>query len=509
MLTRCLSILLVSTALAGCSQQETPADPIPQGPDSEALLSELTLKLDETTRRYMEEHHLPGAVIVLVRDGKTIFKRGYGLANVENGTAVDPDKTLFRIGSISKALTLLTLTRLADDGRVHLDDDVASYFEGIENPYSFEEPVRIRDLLTHTTGFDQIGIGRQIGDWDSSLEERKAARPGLSEFLRAGNLRRVSPPGQYFRYDTYGTSLAGAILEKVTGLPYAAAMKQELFNPVGMSDSFVEVDADRRDDLALGYGFVDGKYEPQPYEVYVTLPASSIDATAADMGRLLEVLTGGGASSKGRFFSQVTADAVLAPQFRPHPDFVGVTHGLRESYSGSRRPEVPVRSVEHGGDMLGYNAGLVIVPELSLGLFFATNRSGEAGGSHVRIGRPILETVIDTLYEGPGLELGPLPSPQPDLDLSEYLGDYYYGVFCHSCSSEEYHQGGWRRGNPQAVTASDGALMISEKLYLPQGGDVFVRSDGEKRVFFGRDSHGQVSFFVYSSSADTFERMDS
>ncbi len=143
----------------------------------------------------------------------------------------------------------------------------------------------------------------------------------------------MSPAGEYFRYGTYGSTLAGAIIEKVTGQPYATAMRKEMFEPLGMSRSFVEADEKHLKDLALGYGFVGDRYVSQPYEVYVTTPASSVDATPADMGRLLEALTGDGANTNGRFLSPQTARTVLAPQFRPHPEFLGLSHGLRESYA--------------------------------------------------------------------------------------------------------------------------------------------------------------------------------
>lgn len=508
--THALVSLLVLAAAIGCSPSEAPAPPLsnPAPATDEALIDDLTAKVDATMGAALDDHHLPGAAVVIVKDGETILQRGYGMANLERGHPVDPETTLFRIGSISKALTLLTLTRLVDDGRLSLDDDVDTLFEGIENPFGFQSPITVEHLLTHTAGLDQIGSGRHIRHFDLSLPERKALRPSLSEFL-GNNLRRATPAGQYFRYDTYGTTLAGALLEQVSGLPYPQGMRQELFLPLGMASSFVEVETEYFGQLATGYGFVDGEYVAQPYEVYLTLPASSIDATPADMGRLLEALTADGANHHGRLFSPATAEAVRQPQFRPHEEFLGMTHGLRESRAGRRYLEVPLRAIGHGGDMLGYKAVMTLLPELNVGVFVVANRNREAGGERVDISRPILDLVIDAFHEGRhGERLIPLPSIQRDRDLSDYVGNYYFGVFCHTCSQDELNQGGWSRGAAKEVTADDGVLTISDQQFIPRGDDVFVQSDGRRMVYFGRDITGKPSFFVYSTSVDTFERVE-
>jgi len=471
----------------------------------ELATSELTKGVDETVRSLMSKSHIPGVAVVIVKDGKTIFKRGYGVANVEQSTKVDPDKTLFRIGSVSKALTLLSLTRQIDQGRLKLDDDVSDYFEGIENPHGFKQPVTIENLLTHTSGFDQIGIGRHVRSFDRTLAERKSMRAAIAEFLKASNLRRVTRPGEYFRYDTYGSTLAGAVIERVTGLPYAKAMQKEMFEQLGMDRTFVEADTNHFGDLATGYGYVGGSYVAQPYEVYATTPASSIDSTPTDMGRLLEALTGGGENSHGRLFSSEMAKAVLSPQFRPHPEFRGVTHGLFESNSRSREFERAVRTVGHGGSMKGFFSAFSIVPEHNLGIFVVANRAPESGGGGVPIGS-VLATVICNLPDVPVRKNFDVPKRVAERDLSEYSGDYFYGVFCHECTAEEVAQGAWQRGDPRTVTENEGMLTIGDDEYIPAGDDVFVRSDGQKRVFFGRDENKSVSFFVYSSSVDTFER---
>ena len=507
---RCGGLLL---ALAACSPSQASSDQAQEPVDTRqdalgaAQLVELEAAVDSRFQAFMEANHLPGGAVVVVHEGTTLFTKAYGLADVAQRVQVDSERTLFRIGSISKALTLLTLARLVDEGRLSYDTDVAEYFPDMSNPNGFRQPVTVRHLMTHTTGFDQIGIGRQIGAFDQPLSVRQAYRPTLEEFLNDGNLRRVSPAGVYSRYDTYGTTLAGALLEKVTGLDYAAAMQQEMFGPLGMGRTFVETEEGFQDDLALGYGFVDGAYVPQPYEVYLTRPASSIDGTISDMGLLLEALTGDGSSRDGRLFGADMAEAVRQAQFRPHPDFLGYTHGLRESWVGRERLEQPLRAVGHGGDMLGFSSQMLLIPELGIGIFATANRNGEAGGGFFRAGDPVMEAVLDVLPSTSTPSPKSVPERVVGQDLSEYTGTYRYGVYCHSCTDQEFAQGGWRPSTEREVTDADGALRIGDQEFLPLGDDVFVQSDGARRVFFGRDDSGRVTYYLYSTSVDTFERV--
>ena len=480
----------------------------PQQPEASARTLDterLTRRIDETVERVMRERNLPGAAVVVVQRGRTVLSRGYGVADVETGRAVDTDRTLFRIGSITKALTALAVTRLVDQGRLSFDDDVSTWIDDLELQGSFDEPVRVRHLVTHTAAFDQIGVGRQLGGFEYPLPTRQAARPPLAEFLR-GNLRRTDEPGRFMRYDTYGIVLAGLLLEKVTGKTYDQAMKELVFDPAGMSRSSVEVTPELEPDLALGYGFGDGGYAPQHYEVYLTTPASSIDATPADMGRLLEALTSDGANEHGRLLSAAAARAVGQPQFRPHPEFPGITHGFWERPLGRRADGSAGFSVEHGGGMLGFTSRLALLPELESGFFVTTNRDWEAGGGDVEITGAVGDVIVEELLGA--LEQAPLSRPEGHGgDLEQYAGNYVNGVYCRTCSDEEFRMGGWPMRRPQSVAVDGEALVFGEARYLPAGDDIFVREDGLQRLSFGRGGDRQVAFLVESDGPVTLEKL--
>jgi CubicO group peptidase (beta-lactamase class C family) len=457
----------------------------------------------------MAAEHVPGLAIVVVQSGRTILKRGYGVADLATGRRVDPERTLFRIGSITKALTALAVTRVAADGRADMNADVSNYVGGIRNVSGSDRPVTVRDLISHSSGFDQVGLDRHIREFERPLAERKAMRPGLKQFLEAGNLRRTTPPGQLYRYDTYGITLAGLVLQQATGLPYAQAMHREMFGPLGMRDSFVEADAAHLGQLAVGYGFVDGAYVPQPYEVYVTTPASSIDATPADMGRLLEALTSDGANEHGRLLDRLTLQAVLAPQFRPQPHCPGVTHGLFEGQFNSGPGQSRPRTIGHGGNMLGFSSLLTIAPEGRLGIFVAVNRDTEAGGGSLRIDRRITNLVLEQLAASAGNAAPALQFAGTPGAYGAFSGNYHFGVYCRTCTAAEQARGAWPRGEPKVVASLERGVRIDGETYLATTEKgVFLRADRERHVCFGSDRRGRISHFNFSNSPNTFERAE-
>ncbi|MEO0451225.1 MAG: serine hydrolase domain-containing protein, partial [Pseudomonadota bacterium] len=293
----------------------------------------------------------------------------------------------------------------------------------------------------------------------------------------------------------------------VTGLSFADAMQQEVFAPLGMTRTAVEVRPEHEADLAKGHGYVDGAYVTTPYEIYLTPPASSIDATVADMGRLLEALTGDGANAHGRLVSAETQARILAPHYQPRAGFAGMSHGLWESLSEGRGPDsTPLRTLGHGGDMWGFNGSMTLIPELDLAYYVVANRNGEGGGPRVKIGGPVMRAIIETYLPDRTAEPKARPEIDPPTDLSAYEGAYYWSVFCHTCSAEEFELGAWRRPDPITVSAETGTLRIDDRVFLPLGDDVFLDSEGYDEVYFKRDKAGTVTSYSFREDPTTFEK---
>ena len=497
-----LLMLLCSTDVA-CQKNSISPDL-----SDEVQLSALTKVVDKAMLDELRDNHIPGAAVVVVQKGKTVYKKGYGIADVNKNTKVDPDRTVFRIGSISKALTLLTLTKLIDQGKLKIDDALADYVDGIENPYDIDKPITMYNLLTHTTGLDQIGLNRHIYDHHLSVKERVGQRPSLSEFLGNGNLRKVSEPGAYYRYDTYGTTAAGAVIEMITGKEYGRAMQDLLFRPLGMNNSYVGPDLKEENNLAVGHGYIRGDYEVMPYEVYNTMPASSIDATPADMGRLLEALTSDGSNRHGTLFSTEMQEKVMEGLYRPHETMVGMSYGLAESeYIGVMPTAYKLRTLGHGGDMMGFRSNLVVIPSMDIGIYVVANRNRESGGGNVNLWRVVMGAFTEFLGQEYADDVFEIPTSLPPMDLTPYEGDYYYGVHCHSCSEVEYSLGAWRPRSPIQIAGKGDSLKVGRDIFIPVEKNLFVRKDGLEQLYFGIDDEGRVTHFNRTDGLNSFEKL--
>ena len=121
--------------------------------------------LDKLLGREMEKHHIAGAAVSVVKDGKLFFAKGYGYADLENGIPVDPEQTIFRIGSVAKLFTWTAVMQLVEQGKLDLDADINTYLD-FRIPDTYPQPITLKHLLTHTSGFEDryfesAGVGCQ------------------------------------------------------------------------------------------------------------------------------------------------------------------------------------------------------------------------------------------------------------------------------------------------------------------------------------------------------------
>src|SRR5512141_299574 len=126
-----------------------PSSP-PLGPTDPA---EMEAFIDKLLKHEMDENHIAGAAVAVVKDGKLFFTKGYGYADLENKIPVDPEQTIFRIGSVSKTFTWTAVMQLVEQGKLDLDADVNTYLDG-RIPATYPQPITLKHLLTHTAGFE-------------------------------------------------------------------------------------------------------------------------------------------------------------------------------------------------------------------------------------------------------------------------------------------------------------------------------------------------------------------
>ena len=443
--------------------------------------------VDGIVRPLLDAEHIPGAAVTIARDGRIVFAQGYGLANVETRTPVDGDRTLFRIGSTTKLLTALAVMQLVDAGKISLDDPVSRWVKTPRIESRFAEPVRVRHLIDHTGGFDQIGDEARRLVW--SAEDRLP----LDRFLET-QLRTIRPPGEAATYDTYGISLAGLVVERASGQPYASYMRNRFFRPLGMARSFVEAPDSMRSSLAPGYGWVNGAFVRQRYEYYASTPASSVDATASDMARLMIALLGDGNAAGGRLFSASMARRVRQPQ-HPEQNVKSFSYGFWEDEANGQRV------IHHGGSMLGYEGELMLVPDRGIGLYVIYNRESEAGGGPTTLGPTLRNRLLEMwLSSAPSATLAEL---RP-IETSRFAGPYSNGIYCHGC----YEGEGWPFGYITIRAAGPGLLDVGGQRWRAVDSLLFVNERNPARRMEFTEVGGRIAFVSMIGSGTMRERLD-
>jgi len=446
----------------------------PQAVPPPRFVNDTTLarRIGDIVQPALAAEHIPGAAVAVVKDGRVVFKQGYGVANVETHTPVDADRTIFRIGSTTKLLTALAIMQLVDQGRVRLDDPVSQWVTTPKIDTRFE-PVRVAHLIDHTGGFDQIG------DETRRLVWRREDRLPLDRFLDT-QLRTIRPPGQAATYDTYGISLAGLVVERASSLSYADYMRQRLFLPLGMTRAFVEAPDSLRADVAPGYGWADGAFVRQHYEYYASTPASSVDATAGDMARLMVALLGDGTVNGRRLFSASMAERIRRPQ-HPEQNVKSFSYGFWEDEANGQRV------IHHGGSMLGYEDEMLLVPERGIGLYVVYNRDSEAGGGPTSLGPTLRNRLLEHWLQA---ALPPSVAEPRPIETQRFAGAYADGTYCHGC----YEGEGWRFGYVMIRSLGPGLLDVGGQRWRAADSLVFVSERNPSRRMMFTEVGGHVAY---------------
>ncbi|NPV09297.1 MAG: beta-lactamase family protein [Anaerolineae bacterium] len=371
LLAASLSLLLASPASA-------------QGPVALTDPVELEAFLDGQVEAHMAASHVAGAVIAVVKDGELFFAKGYGYADLQQGVPVSPDTTLFRPGSVSKLFTWTAVMQLVEQGRLDLDADVNTYLQELEIPATFPEPIRLRHLLTHTPGFEDVGDGLFIRAGDPMLS--------LEQYLQAHLPARVYPPGEISAYSNYGTALAGHIVSRVAGVPFEQYVQENIFEPLGMERStFVQPPPEPlAADMSAGYRYLNGSYAERWFEVVQASPAGGLSATATDMARFMIAYLQGGQLGQTRILEEETVREMQELQFSHDPRLTGWGWGF------AVEQERDLRVVGHGGDTTYFHSFLGLLPEHHVGIYISTN--SETGG---RLRTEVLEAFLRRYFLEP------------------------------------------------------------------------------------------------------------
>jgi CubicO group peptidase (beta-lactamase class C family) len=313
----------------------------------------------------MSINHVAGATVSVVKDGQILFAKGYGYADVSQRIPVDPDKTVFILGSLSKLFTWTAVMQLVEQGKLDLNTDVNSYLD-FKIPATYPQPITLNNLMAHSAGFED-------NKFDQMAVTPETMTP-LGNWLQTHIPARVYPPGQYSAYSNYGAALAGYIVARVSGMSYDAYIEKNILSPLAMThtSSRQPFPALLEADMSLGYLFANGEYLPQP-ALNVTAnvaPAASFRATAGDMARFMFAHLNDGRYGEASILQPATAQLMHKQSYTHDPRVNGMAHGFWEMDMNGQH------ILGHAGSHFSFNSIMMLFPEHKLGVFIATNSQG-------------------------------------------------------------------------------------------------------------------------------------
>ena len=389
---------------ATSSQAQGPTDP-----------AEMEAFLDELFARQMEERHIAGAAIAVVKDGQLFFTKGYGYADLENKIPVDPEQTLFRVGSVGKTFTWTAVMQLVEQGKLDLEADVNTYLD-FRIPDTYPQPITLRHLLTHTSGLEDRWYGGAVSDANDLVPVR--------EWLVSHMPARVRPPG-YAGYSNYNAVLAGYIVARVSGQHYDQYIQEHILDPLGMAHSTAQsqIPPDLRPLASVGYTYADGAF--QVFPDYVGQPAGTPSgmhqASVTDMARFMiaHLQDGfyGDAAAEVRILKESTMQQMHSTQYTPDPRLLSIAYGFFDLSDNGQR------TLGHTGYAPPMYSLLLLLPDQNLGVFVAYNSAGGAELTTQHLG--FQRAFFDHYYPAPAVE-----SIQPPADFAEragrFVGSYRY-----------------------------------------------------------------------------------
>lgn len=371
-------------------------------------IGELNTRIDSLLRKY----EIPGVGIALVSQDSIIWIGGIGLANVETDEPVT-ENTHFRVGSCTKSFLGLGFLKMIEEGRIDIDTPVKEIVPEIEidNPWKDTHPIRVVHLLEHTSGFDDVHINSLYNKQDPEMPLKQAldAKPST---------RKVRwQPGTRYSYSSPGYTLAGYILEKITGQRYEDCLKKVILEPIGMKTSTLRLNDTTKQLLSVGY---DKDFEPIPYFDGYDRPASSLNSSTKEMALFVQFLLNRGKVGEEQIINKASIDRLGKPTTT-----IASKAGLKDGYSfgvGTHFQD-GFKWLGHSGGGPGCIAKYAYLKDIGLGYVVLANRFCIT--EFEEICRLVQRYLIRNINP-------PLPQPLQEIStkqLKEYCGYY---KFCSS-----------------------------------------------------------------------------
>ena len=333
---------------------------------------------------------IPGAVVVVVHDGQVVTNRGYGYADTgaDGAEPKEAERTLFRWASISKIPTSIAVMQLVEQGKIDLDADISTYVD-VKIDRKFSGDITVRHLLTHTAGFEETYASWHEFDFDVYVTQKAP--------------KQVFAPGTTPAYSNYGMSLAGYIVQQVSGERFPEYVRRHVLEPAGMETATYEQPLPEALASRLAKGY-DSNGRALPFEFIGDAPAGRLTASGADAGRFLMAQL----QRSPEVLQPATWEQMWSSGLGPESlgnlskaSFMGLGY-----YDKSRNGH---RIIGHGGDLpSGYHSDFQIYPDDGTGIFISLNGDGPRTSD---LRADLMKGFSDRYYPSVGEQL---PQVSPD-----------------------------------------------------------------------------------------------
>src|SRR5437773_352547 len=435
--------------------------------------------LDGILPAQLQREDIAGATIAIVKDGKVLFAKGYGYADVEKKKPVSPEETLFRPGSVSKLFTWTAVMQLVEQGKLDLDRDVNDYLD-FKIPEGSGKPITLKNLLTHTPGFEE-----QIKDL---FTDRPEPLP-LEQYMKAHIPGRIFSPGTIPAYSNYGATLAGYIVERFSGQPFNDYINEHIFKPLSMTHStFVQpLPASLAQSMSNGYKL--GSDASQPFETVSAFPAGSMSSSAADMARFIIAHLQDGQVGDVRILRPETARLMHSRLFALDDGANGMAHGF---YEESRNGH---RIIGHAGDTFYFHSDLHLILDAGVGFFVSYNSAGRGETSPRTM---LWEAFLDRYFPYAVSASSVLPTAKDDLNKVS-------GAYIFSRRSDSSFLKTASLIGELMVSATENGMLEVNQLTGPNGKPKrweevapmrFREKDGQDQLLFKPDQNGRMQMVL-------------
>jgi CubicO group peptidase (beta-lactamase class C family) len=440
--------------------------------------ADLEAFLDGLMPAQLQREDIAGAVIAVVRDGKVIFAKGYGFSDVEKRTPVTADATLFRPGSISKLFTWTSVMQLSEQGKLDLDKDVNEYLD-FKIPPAYGKPITLNNIMTHTAGFEEVARDLFVSD--------AAHMHSLEQFLEHHVPDRIFPPGVIPAYSNYATALAGYIVQRVSGKPFAQYVQDNIYTPLEMQRStFVQPLPDNLKPM-MSNGYKKASEKAHPFEFVEAYPAGSVSTTARDMCNFMIAHLQNGQFGDKQILKPETAKLMHSRLFGTDDRLNAMAHGF---YEESRNGQ---RIIGHGGDTVFFHSDLHLILDKNVGFFVSYNSAGKGETSARTL---LFESFLDRYF--PFTPPAGAKADSAAADGKQIAGSYK--------SSRRFDTSFLSLttplGEPKVVPHADGTISVDPlkdasgqlKKYEEISPFLYREVHGQDKIGFKKDAEGNWQF---------------